>query len=144
MARKLISKASNPSGYSWKATRHTVQSTALIELKADSAIWIDVFKGQFSVGVVKGAIVKVTPPVAAAESHVLELEAALKVAGAISVRIMPAQPADKLIADASEKKTTHDARSLRQVALDRAKRVNSRDPVALAALVNLAMDHAEA
>ncbi len=139
---------SNPAG-SWAVTRHAYPSTALIEFGPDWPDWSRIAQlggKNGGIGLVQGAICKVVPPAGTPYSAIDALEELLKRGGAVRVLIMPSLPPDQAVvagADVSTGVAVPD-RSLRQVAVERAKRMhNPRDLGALLELVHEAMDYGE-
>src|SRR5688500_15670234 len=135
MARRIISKASNPAGNStkWKFTPHAVSSGLLIEFDPQHPVWLMMRAGGPPLGPkpqhhddpVDGCIAKITPPAGTAEGHVITLETALYQRGARAVRRMPSPPDDRVqVAPGTTAPPAGQTmqRSLRQVAIDRAKR----------------------
>jgi hypothetical protein len=146
---------SNQGGYSapvpdvagWTVQRVDVESTGLIEFGPTWPGWLgqDGGMGLLAKLPLKGAIAKVTAPGGTSEEVTYKLETALYERGVIMVRIMPSAGDDLVqVHPAVEALEQVNKRSLRQVAVDRALRVQTpRDRDALVALVNLAMDHGE-
>lgn len=153
MPRHVKSKASTgPKAVirrrSWKVSRNPVQTPVLVDIGVSHPMWTDTkFKG-LSEAVSPGDIVKLTPPPGTDEIAVGAMERACYTAGAVTVKVMPTQDEVKVTVEGETfdfSTDIDDSRSLRQVAIERARRVtNASDPAALEALVNLAMDKAEA
>lgn len=143
---------SNPPGYTeaqgWKVQRVDVESTQLIEIGPTWLGWRgqDIDVAMLAKLPLQDAIAKVTPPGGTPEIAVARLEDVLYERGAVMVRVMPSAGDDKVQVDpATEALAQVNKRSLRQVAVERAMRVQApRDRDALLSLVNEAMDHGEA
>jgi len=127
----------------FRLTRHAIESGKLLEFGPEHVVWRD--GGIERTPMLAGCIVKLIPPASAHPSEVEAFDLWLRQNGARAVRVMPSPPEDKPnMAAASEVDEAKQQRTLREVALERARRVTtSVDAPALVALVMVAMDHGE-
>lgn len=146
MPRRVVKPASPPPGdpSPWKATRHAVPTTRLLEFGPTWLGWPDDFAPFLSKVQLTGAICKVIPPASVPYSQVDALADLLYARGARTVRLLPALPEERPTLLVCGKEKALQPLTLRQVAIERARAmVNSTDQAALLALVNEAMDHGE-
>lgn len=127
----------------FRLTRHAVESGKLIEFGPDHHVWRD-DEIDMSKAMLAGCIVKLTPPASAHPSQIDAFDLWLRQNGARAVRVMPRAADDRQHVAAAPEAKAHQDRTMREVALERARRVTtSVDLPALVELVSEALDQGE-